>query len=93
MAMNDEKEKKERDKEKSGQEEDDQEEEEEDEPDFTAGENLLHLVQPEMRTLSRHWLAALKDHALLTLPPGEAASDTFVLFKKDGAEFSININP
>ena len=37
----------------------------------SAGENLLNLVQPEMKTLSRHWLAALKDYALISLPTGE----------------------
>lgn len=37
----------------------------------SVGESLLSLVQPEMATLSRHWLAALKDHALLSLPQGE----------------------
>ena len=28
------------------------------------------LIQPEMKTLSKQWLAALKDHALLSLPTG-----------------------
>lgn len=32
------------------------------------GESLLTLVQPELFDLSQHWLAALKDHALLSLP-------------------------
>ena len=36
----------------------------------TSTESLLSLVQPEMSTLSRHWLAALKDYALLSLPAG-----------------------
>jgi len=36
----------------------------------TDGESLLSLVQPEMKMLSQHWLAALKDYALLSLPPG-----------------------
>ncbi|KAK6641234.1 hypothetical protein RUM44_012943 [Polyplax serrata] len=31
--------------------------------------NLLSLVQPELTTLAHYWLAALKDHALLSLPP------------------------
>lgn len=31
---------------------------------------LLPLVKPELTGLSQFWLAALKDHALLTLPPG-----------------------
>lgn len=33
-------------------------------------ESLLSLVQPELVALSKSWLAALKDHALLSLPPG-----------------------
>ncbi|EDV91239.1 HEAT repeat-containing protein 5B isoform X2 [Drosophila grimshawi] len=33
------------------------------------GESLLGLVQPELHNLSNHWLAAMKDHALLLLPP------------------------
>lgn len=33
------------------------------------GESLLTLVQPELISLSQHWLAALRDHALLSLPP------------------------
>ena len=47
------------------------EDEEDDFNDITGGESLLSLVQPQMVTLSRHWLSALKDHALLCLPPGE----------------------
>lgn len=31
-------------------------------------ESLLHLVKPELQSLSNYWLLALKDHALLTLP-------------------------
>ena len=38
----------------------------------SSTESLLSLVQPEMSTLSRHWLAALKDYALLSLPAGIA---------------------
>lgn len=33
-------------------------------------ESLLSLVQPELFSLSQHWLSALRDHALLSLPPG-----------------------
>ncbi|XP_053615269.1 HEAT repeat-containing protein 5B [Plodia interpunctella] len=33
------------------------------------GESLLKLVEPELDSLGENWLAALKDHALLTLPP------------------------
>uniref|UniRef100_A0A8C2G4Z4 HEAT repeat-containing protein 5A n=1 Tax=Cyprinus carpio TaxID=7962 RepID=A0A8C2G4Z4_CYPCA len=33
-----------------------------------AGAGLLKLVQTDLATLSRLWLAALQDHALLTLP-------------------------
>lgn len=36
----------------------------------SQGESLLTLVQPELLSLSQHWLAALRDHALLSLPPG-----------------------
>uniref|UniRef100_A0A182NMS5 HEAT repeat-containing protein 5A n=1 Tax=Anopheles dirus TaxID=7168 RepID=A0A182NMS5_9DIPT len=37
--------------------------------DFESrGESLLSLVQPELDNLSKHWLAALKDYALLSLP-------------------------
>ncbi|KAL5274805.1 HEATR5B family protein [Megaselia abdita] len=32
------------------------------------GESLLTLVEPELPNLSKHWLDALKDHALLRLP-------------------------
>ncbi|CAH2250081.1 HEAT repeat-containing 5B [Pelobates cultripes] len=32
-------------------------------------DSLITLVEPELPTLSRLWLAALKDYALLTLPP------------------------
>lgn len=48
-----------------------------DEDDETYGdyesqsESLLSLVQPELPSLSQHWLAALRDHALLSLPAGE----------------------
>ncbi|KAL2083308.1 hypothetical protein ACEWY4_021081 [Coilia grayii] len=49
----------------------------EDEEDDEAGEetgilppdSLITLVQPELPALSRLWLAALRDYALLTLPP------------------------
>ncbi|XP_076463435.1 HEAT repeat-containing protein 5B-like isoform X2 [Babylonia areolata] len=34
-----------------------------------SGESLLSLVQPELANLSSHWFHALKDHALLSLPP------------------------
>lgn len=32
------------------------------------GDSLLGLVEPELPNLSKHWLDALKDHALLRLP-------------------------
>ncbi|XP_047677260.1 HEAT repeat-containing protein 5A isoform X1 [Tachysurus fulvidraco] len=41
-------------------------------PDEGEGAGLLKLVQGELGTLSCLWLAALQDHALLTLPPGYA---------------------
>lgn len=34
----------------------------------SRGDSLLTLVQPELENLSRHWLAALRDYALLSLP-------------------------
>lgn len=43
-----------------------------DDKDFESkGESLLNLVQPELVNLSHYWLAALRDHALLSLPPGK----------------------
>ncbi|XP_043914483.1 HEAT repeat-containing protein 5B isoform X2 [Protopterus annectens] len=47
---------------------------EDDEDDFRDSDvlppdSLITLVQPELPILSRLWLAALKDYALLTLPP------------------------
>ncbi|XP_066529311.1 HEAT repeat-containing protein 5A isoform X2 [Hoplias malabaricus] len=45
------------------------------EPGITesTGYSLLKLVQSDLATLSRLWLAALQDHALLTLPPTYAS--------------------
>lgn len=37
----------------------------------SKGESLLKLVEPELENLGENWLAALKDHALLSLPPGK----------------------
>lgn len=37
----------------------------------SKGESLLKLVEPELESLGENWLAALRDHALLSLPPGE----------------------
>lgn len=37
--------------------------------DSDKNESLLSLVKPELDNLSTHWLAAMKDHALLLLPP------------------------
>ncbi len=55
------------------------EDDDEDFADYSAGESLLSLVQPEMVTLSKHWLAALKDHALLSLPTGGSTKRKFLL--------------
>lgn len=38
--------------------------------EYQTGESLLSLVKPELHSLNKHWLAALKDHALLCLPQG-----------------------
>lgn len=44
--------------------------EDEDYGEFESkGESLLKLVEPELENLGENWLAALKDHALLSLPP------------------------
>lgn len=54
--------------------------------DFESqGESLLSLVKPELNNLSQHWLAALKDHALLLLP-SEFASQ----LPHDGGAFYTN---
>ena len=50
--------------------------------------NLLTLVQPELVSLAHYWLAALRDYALLSLPPGNVSffftfnTFCFVLYKK-----------
>ncbi|GCB78695.1 hypothetical protein scyTo_0020699, partial [Scyliorhinus torazame] len=36
---------------------------------ITSADGLFNLVQSELGTLNKLWLAALQDHALLTLPP------------------------
>ncbi|XP_013165823.1 PREDICTED: HEAT repeat-containing protein 5B [Papilio xuthus] len=47
-----------------------QEEDDEEYGEFESkGESLLKLVEPELESLGENWLAALKDHALLSLPP------------------------
>lgn len=51
----------------------------------SRGESLLTLVEPELENLSRHWLAALKDHALLLLPPEYASQ-----LPHDGGAFYTN---
>lgn len=50
----------------------------------SSGESLLTLVLPELASLSQNWLAALKDHALLSLPPGTYVGlrSIFYYFKK-----------
>ncbi|XP_076321914.1 HEAT repeat-containing protein 5B isoform X4 [Tachypleus tridentatus] len=45
-----------------------QEDRHDDEDGSCGQESLLKLVTPELVSLSKHWLAALKDHALLSLP-------------------------
>lgn len=42
-------------------------------------ESLLSLVQPELPSLSQYWLAALRDHALLSLPPGKTKNELLEL--------------
>ncbi|XP_062864698.1 HEAT repeat-containing protein 5B [Trichomycterus rosablanca] len=45
-----------------------EDDEEEDLGDVLPADSLITLVQPELPCLSRLWLAALRDYALLTLP-------------------------
>ena len=47
----------------------------------TNGESLLSLVQPEIKMLSKHWLAMLKDYALLSLPPGHKCPSFTLYFE------------
>ena len=51
----------------------------------TGKSNLTSLVQSELLSLSKHWLAALKDHALLSLPPEFKSQLPF-----DGGAFYTN---
>ncbi|XP_050067874.1 HEAT repeat-containing protein 5B [Anopheles maculipalpis] len=51
----------------------------------SRGESLLSLVQPELENLSKHWLAALKDYALLSLPVEYASQ-----LPHDGGAFYTN---
>ncbi|XP_055550185.1 HEAT repeat-containing protein 5B isoform X2 [Wyeomyia smithii] len=54
--------------------------------DFESrGESLLALVQPELDNLSTHWLSALKDYALLSLPADYASQ-----LPHDGGAFYTN---
>ncbi|KAF5902189.1 HEAT repeat-containing protein 5B isoform X1, partial [Clarias magur] len=50
-------------------EDDDEDKDVGDEGDVLPADSLITLVQPELPCLSRLWLAALRDYALLTLPP------------------------
>ncbi|XP_038071477.1 HEAT repeat-containing protein 5B-like [Patiria miniata] len=47
-----------------------------------SADSLLNLVQPELVSLSKYWLAALRDHALLALPPDFASQ-----LPQDGGAF------
>ncbi|XP_065200390.1 HEAT repeat-containing protein 5B isoform X2 [Planococcus citri] len=64
-------------------------EDEESDEDFgkfeSKGESLLSLVQPELSSLAEHWLAALRDHALLMLPPEYSSQ-----LPRDGGAFYTN---
>lgn len=46
----------------------------------SKGESLLKLVAPELDSLGANWLAALRDHALLSLPPGMGFLVKIMLF-------------
>ena len=45
----------------------------EDSGSVSVGADLLELVQSDLPTLSRLWLAALQDHSALSLPQEDAA--------------------
>lgn len=53
---------------RSGQHESVYSEELQESTDLYPSESLLQLVTPELTSLIGHWLAALRDHALLSLP-------------------------
>lgn len=53
---------------RSGQHESVFSEELQESTDLYPSESLLQLVTPELTALIGHWLAALRDHALLSLP-------------------------
>uniref|UniRef100_A0A6Q2ZJQ7 HEAT repeat-containing protein 5B n=1 Tax=Esox lucius TaxID=8010 RepID=A0A6Q2ZJQ7_ESOLU len=55
-------------KEVKGGDEEEEEEEEDVGADVLPPDSLILLVQPELPSLSRLWLAVLRDYALLTLP-------------------------
>lgn len=66
--------------------------EDEDDEDLGADvlppDSLITLVQPELPSLSRLWLAMLRDYALLTLPaefssqlPPDGTTQTLILFQ------------
>lgn len=69
------------------------EDEDEDEEDLGADvlppDSLITLVQPELPSLSRLWLAMLRDYALLTLPaefssqlPPDGTAGSFTISRK-----------
>ena len=66
VAMKEEKEREEKKQARTDRKEEDNDSE--DDEVYDPQESLLQLVKPELRDLSDYWLAALKDHALLTLP-------------------------
>ncbi|XP_046389044.1 HEAT repeat-containing protein 5B [Ischnura elegans] len=56
-----------------------------------GGEGLLALVQPELGALLEHWMASLRDHALLSLPPefgSQLPHDGGSFYTSDTAEAS-----
>ncbi|XP_071454591.1 HEAT repeat-containing protein 5B [Hetaerina americana] len=56
-----------------------------------GGDGLLALVQPELGALWDHWMASLRDHALLSLPPefgSQLPHDGGSFYTSDTAEAS-----
>lgn len=57
----------------------------------SKGESLLRLVAPELENLAANWLAALRDHALLSLPPGSWPNTSIVQLESKGDADAIFI--
>lgn len=75
---------------------DDDEDDEDLGADVLPPDSLITLVQPELPSLSRLWLAMLRDYALLTLPaefssqlPPDGTTQAVILFQLDPLASSL----